>query len=572
MIDELIVKNLALIAEAHVSFSSGLTVFTGETGAGKTALLHALKLLVGQRADTGMIREGASSLEVQGRFFGATYDDQPDDDQEDADQADDDAAADQVQDEGLVVSRRFTTEGRGRASIDDRMASVSELQRRIAPLVDICSQHEHQRLLERETHAALLDSWIGAPMIAAKQSYREAFLAARSAAAELARITQLVEDAASKRDEATYTLNELGKLNPKPGELEELDARLPLLQHADALLRQTTAALDHLQGDDAARDMLARTIAELEQATRYDQALQPLLERLLQTQLELEDISLELSAYADTLDIDEYEIDRLFERKEAIDAALRRFGPTFEDLFVARKAAEEILAAEGSKEIWIQDATAAVTVAEQTLAKTAKDIQQLRQDAAPSFALAINHELAALHMGTAEVVFDVHELSRDQWSETSASRVECLYRPAQDLTARPLRKIASGGEISRVMLALKVVLGERDATGTLVFDEVDAGVGGSAARALADALVKLAKTHQVIVVTHLPQIACWADTHYLVQKRDPQDPHTSLTELEAQERVREIARMLSGDLSETSLLHAQELLSQAHKIPTHQAK
>ena len=239
---------------------------------------------------------------------------------------------------------------------------------------------------------------------------------------------------------------------------------------------------------------------------------------------------------------------------------MRTYGPRMSDVFAARDAAAELVSMADDGDVRLEEATRALEAAERTLAAAEAALHEVRMSAAPRFAECVCAQMQRLEMGGAEVLCSVEELPRDRWTRTGGDAVEFLFRSGAALSARPLAKIASGGEISRVMLAIKVVLGARDAVDTLVFDEVDAGVGGATALAMADVLADLAQTHQVIVVTHLAQVAARADRHYLVSKTAGDRPETRLDELEGNMRLSELARMLGGTVTAASLAHAKELL------------
>ena len=248
-------------------------------------------------------------------------------------------------------------------------------------------------------------------------------------------------------------------------------------------------------------------------------------------------------------------------RYSAFKGLLRSFGPTMERVFARKAAAEDVVAAHVGGGERLRAAEAAVAAAEKDLADAAAVLDRVRREAAGPLCSSISAQMGRLEMGSAEVELAFESLPRAQWTAAGPSRVELLYRPAAGMAARPLKRIASGGEISRVMLAAKVVLGAADAVDTLVFDEVDAGVGGATAVALASVLADLARTHQVLVVTHLAQVAARAKQHYVVEKTGGDLPETIIREVSGEERVREIARMLSGDATEVSLAHARELLA-----------
>lgn len=538
MIDELHVRDVALIRDASLAPSAGLTALTGETGAGKSALLSAIKLLVGERADAGAVREGADGLEVEGRFYVRGGD--PD---------------------GCVVSRRVGSDGRGRVRIDGRMGSVRELAEGVGATVDLCGQHEHQRLLQVQTHVEMLDAWVGEPAAAALDSYREALAAAADAARELDRVRELSRTGAAALEEAEFVCRRIDEVDPADGELAELEAKLPRAEHGDALLRSALGAREALAGEGGALDAIRDAASEVDDALRYDDALAKHADVLRSALLDLEDVAAELRDYADDLDFDPEELERMRARWSELQGLLRSYGPTMADVFARRDEARGVVEAASDGGAAVERAQKAADAAEARLADAARALDDVRREAAPRFSAAVSEQMARLEMGSAELEVAFERLPRAEWSRRGPSRAEFLYRPGAGLSARPLRRIASGGEVSRVMLALKVVLGESDSAETLVFDEVDAGVGGATAVALAGVLADLARTHQVIVVTHLAQVAVVADEHYLVSKSAGDVPETTLTPISGEDRVREVARMLSGDTGEASLAHARELLS-----------
>lgn len=540
MIDELCVRNVALIREASLVPSSGLTVLTGETGTGKTALLSAIKLLVGERADASAVREGADALEVEARVYLRGGD--PD---------------------GSIVRRRVEAAGRGRVQIDGHMASVRELAETIGSTIDLCGQHEHQRLLDPASHVALLDAWAAERIAPAHEAYAAALAEARAAAKELDRIVEMSRVADERLDEASFVLRRIDEVGPSQEEYDELEAALPRAEHAEAILRSVAGAYEGVTDDGAAADALSDAVSWLRDASAYDSVLDDYAERLESALIDIEDVATDLRRYRDSVELDPEELDRMQSRMAAFRGLMRTYGPSMGDVLDRRASATELVEAArdgGERE---RKARKALDEAEARLAAAADALDAARAEAAPLLAHAVSEVMAQLEMGTASLSVQIERLARKQWTTAGPSRIELLYRPAAGLTARPLRRIASGGEVSRVMLACKVVLGEADGTETLVFDEVDAGVGGATAVALAQVLARLAKTHQVIVVTHLAQVAVMGQTHYLVRKSAGDVPETSLVPIEGEQRVMEIARMLSGDTSETSLAHAREMLAQA---------
>lgn len=551
MIDEIQVRNLALIKQASLVPAPGLTVLTGETGAGKTALLSALKLLMGVRADKDFVRDGEQSLEVSGRFFGLANAEGPDGDEEASDE--------------LVATRRVSSDGRSRVTLDGRMASVRELAARVASTIDLCGQHEQQQLMKPTAHVRMLDAWAGEAVAVPQNAYKQAFSRAKAAAEELDHVLNAGAASSAKLDEARFTLERIDAVGPREGEYEELSARLARAEHAEALALAANRAHEALGGDEGAIDLLNSAIAALDEGGRFDADLSALADSLREAGFVLEDVARSARDYRDGVEFDPEALEQDQERMSALQGLLRAYGPRMVDVLAARDEAADLVSAVDDAAERERAARKKVDAAEQKLASAAQALDQARRTAAPQFAEQVTAQMSRLEMGGAELLCEVRPLPRESWTQAGPSEVEFLFRPGAGMQARPLARIASGGEVSRVMLAIKVVLGQADSVDTLVFDEVDAGVGGSTAVALADVLVDLARTHQVIVVTHLAQVAVRGNAHYTVNKVAGTNgkPQTNLQQLSAEQRPAEIARMLSGDATQASLAHAREMLEAA---------
>lgn len=539
MIDEIRVENLALIREASLVPCSGLTVLTGETGAGKTALLSALKLLMGERADASSVREGEAGLVVEGRFFKGA--DDP---------------------EGFGVVRSVSADGRSRVKIDGSISSVRELATRVGSMIDLCGQHEHQSLLDSANHVRMVDSWAADTIAPILDDYRAKLHVARAAAAELARVTEASRSKGALLDEARFTVERISEVDPRLGEYEELEESLPRAEHAEALASAANDAQSLLSEENAALDSLNGAIAELQRMAGVDKKLSEFADSLAEASILIEDAAADLRRYRDSVDFDPEELARQQDRFAQLKGLLRQYGPTMDDVFARLESSKELLSLVDDAEERVKRARLELDAAESDLVQAARALMKARSVAGPRFCREVVRQMARLEMGGAEVLWDERELPRERWTDSGPSISELLYRSGSGLTPRPLKRIASGGELSRVLLAAKVVMGSADHAGTLVFDEVDAGVGGATARSLATVLADLAKTHQVIVVTHLAQVAVVADAHYVVRKADTGSgiPETSLVPVEGDERVAEIARMLSGDSSPESLAHARAML------------
>ncbi|MEC4183793.1 DNA repair protein RecN [Adlercreutzia sp. R21] len=537
MIDEINVRDIALIRAASLAPSPRLTVLTGETGAGKTALVSACKLLMGARADSSVVREGAPDAEVAGRIF---RNDDPADD--------------------IVVNRRVSADGRSRATLNGSMASVAELARTVGPLIELCGQHEYQALLKTSEHGRILDSWHdGAAEAGAR--YRAAFEAARQAQAALDEIQAQASASTAQLNEARFALQQIEAANPQPGEYDEVRDWLAKAEHAELLARNSHGAAEALSGDGGALDALNTAIALIDEASRADEGLAPYAQSLRETCFVVEDVARDMAGYCDDIEFDAASLAQAQERLGVLASLMHSFGPTMDEVFARWDEASRLVSAVDDADECVAAATAALQEAEEALARAADVYNEQRIQAAPAFAEAVGAVLSQLEMGGAALVCTVAPLPRAQWTRQGAASVVFEFKPGKSMQPRPLARIASGGEISRVMLAVKVVLGAKDGTETLIFDEVDAGVGGSAANALADVLARLAESHQVIAITHLAQVAVRADAHYVVSKTNGDEPRTELTLVEDDARVAEVARILSGSATEASLAHAREMLA-----------
>lgn len=538
MLEELHVRDLALIEDAWLEFGPGMTVLTGETGAGKTALLGALKLLLGERAASSIVRTGASESVVEGRFTAAGTE--------------------------LVVRRRVSSDGRSRCSLDGALASVGELSQRVGPLVDLHGQHEHQALLSSATHVGYLDRWGGERITgalceyrAARDAYQAAVHARDALAADLAKTT-------ADADYLAFVVEEIERVDPQPGEDDTLKDRLPALQNAGRLSEATGEATGLLRGEDGVLDRLGRALNTLRKQEGIDPSLDDIIARLEEVQTLGDDASFALRRYSDSIEHDPAVLDRTLERLSALAGLTKKYGPSLEAVHARRAEAQAALRAVDDDGAAVREADEAVTVSVARLEAAAHALNEARAAAAPGFVSALEAAVSDLAMDGAGFEVRFSEQPFDSWGEEGPARVSFLYTPARGQEPRPLAKIASGGEISRVMLALKSVLGAADEVETLVFDEVDSGVGGATATAVGRRLRALAETHQVIVVTHLAQVAAFADVH-LVVSRSTQDAMvaTSVIRVDGEPRVAEVGRMLSGNDTDASLAHARELLGEA---------
>ncbi len=538
MLEELHVADLALIEDVWIEFGPGMTVLTGETGAGKTALVGALKLLVGERADSGMVRTGADGAVVEGRFA--------------------------VDDFEIVARRRLGADGRSRCALDGSMATVGSLAEVLGPLVDLHGQHEHQALLQPSRHAAYLDRYAGAEALDALASYREAREAFRAASAAFAELEARIAETAKTADYLTFVASEIEAAGVREGEDAELEARAPSLVHADKLTAACAAGYDSLKGEQGASDALTAALAALERVSGLDPALDAHVTRVSTLLAECDDVGAELRAYAEGIEHDPAVLDEVQARLSVLAGLAKKYGPTLADVIETGVNAREQLGELESSDAELAEARTRVDDARAALVAAAERVRAVRREYVDAFETDLAAAVSDLHMDGARFEVAFEEVPFGSWGSDGPERVEFLFAPGAGERARPLAKIASGGELSRVMLALKGVLGSADDVPVLVFDEVDAGIGGATALAVGTRLAGLASDHQVLVVTHLAQVAAYAD-HHLVVRKEAVDGRT-VTRVEPvkdAERVAEVARMLAGEDTETSRAHAAELLGQA---------
>ncbi len=538
MLEELHVRDLALIEEAWLELEPGMTVLTGETGAGKTVLVGALQLLLGERADSSMVRAGAKEATVEGRFS--------------------------VMGDELVASRRLTSEGRSRCKLGGEMSTVGALEAALGPMVDLHGQHEHQALLSPSRHVGYLDRFIGEAAATALLDYGAARDRHREALADRDALTATLANREGRVDTLRFQLSELEAANPRSGEDQELEDRLPSLRHAQKLAEAASEAHAATAEEGAAVDQLSLALQALGRVRGLDGALDKLTEELESLSVELDDVARRVRAYGEAIDHDPRSLEAAEARSAALSMIKKKYGPTLDDAL--RRAEEMRTELDGleSGEGGLAAISERVRAAADELRRAASELSSLREAAGEEFAGRVRTALADLALPRAAFEVGIEQLPFESWTADGAERVEFLFASELGEKARQLSRIASGGEVSRVMLALKSVLGGADAVPVLVFDEVDAGIGGATAVAVGRRLAQLADAHQVLVVTHLAQVAAFAD-HHIVVSREERDgrPVTVVRAVDGDDRVAEIARMLSGGDTEASLAHARELVRSA---------
>jgi DNA repair protein RecN (Recombination protein N) len=570
MLEEVRITGLGVIDDAVFEPSPGFTVVTGETGAGKTMVVTGLGLLFGGRGDPARVRPGADRATVEGRLRvepGGHVAQQVD---EAGGELDDDGRA-------LVVSRSVSAEGRSRAHAGGRLVPVSLLTYLADELVAVHGQADQQQLLKPGRQRAALDRYAGDKLAALLADYQRAFQRHRDVRAELAELTDRARERAEQAEDLRLGLAEIERVAPAADEDDELRAEGERLANADELHSAATTAHEALVGDPSAGSLDAVDAAALlgaarqtlESAAGHDAALAGLAGRLSEAAYIVSDVATELASYAESVEADPARLAAVQERRAELGRLIRAFGSRGEGvgdlasvLAWAKEAAGRLAERDGD-----DDRVSALAAREAELAAQADGLAgrltARRGKAAEKFAVAVSGELAALAMPHAELTVAVSPLA--ELGPYGRDEVEIRLAAHPGAPPLPLHKGASGGELSRVMLAIEVVFAGADPVPTFVFDEVDAGVGGKAAVEVGRRLARLARLAQVIVVTHLPQVAAFADTHLVVQKADDGSvTRSGVIRLDQAARVRELSRMLAGlEDSELGQAHAEELLGVA---------
>ena len=558
MLEEMRIRSLGVIDDALLELGPGLTVVTGETGAGKTMVVTALGLLLGERADAGAVRSGHDSAVVEGRFVVTP--------EGPAGERALEAGA-ELDDGSLIVARTVTTTGRSRAHVGGRSAPVGLLAELADDLVAVHGQAEQVLLRSPARQREIVDRYAGDAVAGPLAEYREAYRRAQQVRGELEDVVIRRRERAQEADLLRLGLAEVSGVEPLPGEDVALLAEWQRLSNAEDLRAAAATAHAALAGDPASADPGADAATLLDAARRaletvrlHDDALGELADRVAEIGYLVADVAGDLSSYGLSVEGDPGRLAAVEERRSALAALTRKYGDDVDAVLEwTRRAGERLASLEGDDER-SETLRDELDELDQRLLALARTVHDARHDAGTRLAESVSAELADLAMPHARLTVDVR--SRGELGPHGADDVTLLLAPHRGAEPRPLARGASGGELSRVMLALEVVLAGSDPVPTFVFDEVDAGVGGRAAVEIGRRLARLARAAQVLVVTHLPQVAAFADRHLVVTKSvDGQVTASDVAHLDDSARVRELARMLAGqESSDTARAHAEELL------------
>ncbi|MBI4395774.1 MAG: DNA repair protein RecN [Elusimicrobia bacterium] len=555
MLNELSIKNYALIEDMRVEFSPGLNVLTGETGAGKTIIIEALGLLSGEKASVQQVRKGATRLSVAARLNLSSRR---------AKQflKDADLLGSEAEDE-VLLRREVDASGRSRCFVNDSPVSLTTLASLGELMFYSHAQHEHQLLLKPTEQRDLLDAF--GPLAPLREKAGEAYARWRDLVSEQEALSLSEQERAQRIDLYRFQLKELQAAQLKPGEEEELERLLPQLKNAERLKASAQEAYGHLYADEGSSvDKARKTQRVVESLLNLGADLAPVSEMIREAVVRLEESAREMEAYANRLDVDPERLEESLTRLDLIARLKKKYGPTLQEAVDYQKRIEGELRHLENIEGRTLDLARTLAEAEKDLSARCSDLSRGRQSAAKKLAAAVEKEFREL--GLAQARFAA-VLEPSAYSAAGADAVRFLFSANPGEDEKPLSAVASGGELSRVMLALKTVLAKADDVPILIFDEVDAGVGGVLGAAVGKKLARLGRTYQVICITHLATIAACAQTHFSVNKEIKNDQtRTRIKKMSEPERVAEIARMFgsAGNRMEEgsiSLKHAKELLA-----------
>ncbi len=578
MLEEIRIGSLGVIESSTLELGPGLTVITGETGAGKTMIVTALGLLLGGRADTGAVRSGARAARVEGVVrvdglapFAVAVED----------------AGGEVEDERVVLARNVSVEGRSRAFVGGASVPISVLAEVAEPLVAVHGQSDQHRLLRARAQREALDRFGGERTATLLASYTDLHERLAATERELEEVVTSARDRAREADLLRFGLGEIEAVAPEPGEDAALAAEESRLGFADTLRTAAEQAREALSSEQDQPDALVTTAvakSQLDAVREHDPEAGELADRLTEITYLLSDVAADVASYASRVETDPARLAAVSERRAALTALTRKYGDTIDEVLAwAETSAARLLDLDHTDER-IEELRATQQTLRAELADAAAALSAARQEAATRLGEEVTAELTLLAMPHARLEIEVRQTEQpgpdpelsgpgplrvgDRWlrfGRSGIDEVELLLAANTGSEPRPLNKGASGGELSRVMLALEVALAGTSPVPTFVFDEVDAGVGGTAAVEIGRRLARLARDAQVLVVTHLPQVAAYADRHVVVAKsHDGSVTSSGLTVLDAAERERELSRMLAGlTESDTALAHARELLEVA---------
>lgn len=571
MLMHLSVRNIALIDQINIDFSEGLNILTGETGAGKSIIIDAVNLVLGERADRDLIQTGKDYALVEALFDVTNL--------QQINGLLEEYGIESEEDETLLLMRELSVSGKNVCRINGRIVTLSVLKSVSRHLVDIHGQHQHQSLLSIEQHRELLDMLGGEAIAKTKEEVRHQYNRWKKIQKEIDKISGIGMDGERRKDILTYQINEIESVNLSPGEEEELVSERSKLANGEKIINILNSAYHDLYSGSntypSVSDLMARSSSDLMKIAELDTELSELSHRLESLQYQLEDIIFEIRDYRDSFHYDPYRLDEVDKRLDIIRALKRKYGSSISEIFLYLKnIKEELEVLENSQEL-LDELIKEEEKALSQLLETCGTLSDLRKETAKLFEKELHSQLKELGMDKSsfsvniERPNDILDTSKIKGRLTAKGydSVEFMISTNPGEPVKPLSKIISGGEMSRIMLAFKTIFAQVDNIPTLIFDEIDVGIGGRIAHVVGEKMGSIAHSRQVICITHLPQIAAMADIHYKIEKRYiDQHTRTTVRKLDDSKRVEEIANMTGGkNLSKANLEHSIELINMAQE-------
>ncbi|GHI01033.1 DNA repair protein RecN [Neobacillus kokaensis] len=558
MLAELSIKNFAIIENLSISFEKGLSVLTGETGAGKSIIIDAIHLLTGGRGSAEFVRHGEDKAEIEGLFqieaanhpvygkameFGIEIE------------------------EGMIVLRRdISRSGKSVCRINGKLVTISTLREFGAALVDIHGQHEHQELMDETRHVLLLDQFGAVEIAASLQEYQRVFHRFEQTQNRLKALSENDQQMAHRLDLILFQFDEIQKANLKLHEDDELYEEKKKLSNFEKIYESIQLSFTALKGEQRGLDWIGMVMGHLEDAAAIDEAYKDLSEAVTNSFYQLEDAARTLRNELDILEFDPQRLNEIEDRLNEINQLKRKYGKTIEEILEYAAKIEEEIETIQNKETHISELEKELASIKKDLILEANQLTKLRHKWAVELTGLIHKELKELYME--KTVFEIKfETDEDHFSKNGADHVEFYLSTNPGEPLKPLSRVASGGELSRIMLALKSIFSKHQGVTSIIFDEVDTGVSGRVAQAIAEKIYKVAVDSQVLCISHLPQVAAMADTHLFISKT-VKDGRTStaVNALSDQDKIKEIGRMISGvEITDLTKQHAEELLQLALK-------
>lgn len=568
MLQRLQIQNIAIIDKVEIELEEGLNVLTGETGAGKSIIIDSIKAILGERLSKDLIRTGKDKAVVEAVFV--VEDDRLKDFYEEF-------GIEPEEDGTLIISREFTLSGKNNCRINGKMATVSMLKQIGEFLIDIHGQHDNQSLLRTESHVDLLDSFGDDSIRILKNEYNQKLNEYRELKNKLKLLSGDPNDRERKIDFLKFQIDEIKKAKLKPNEDEELDKQRIILRNAEKIIEALSEAYELLgvgsKTGKSASDSIGEAVSIISEISKFDQRYAAVSKRLESLSFELEDIISEIRGSRDEIDYDQEMLEQIEERIDLIYKLKKKYGDSIDKIKEYMENAQQQLNEIVNNEELVNKYRDELKKVDEELFKLAKDINVKRNAAAKLLEEKIGYELNDLEMKNSRlkviVEFDesTDENGERRYNHNGLDKVEFLISTNPGEPLKPLAKIASGGEMSRIMLAIKTILANVDRIPTLIFDEIDIGISGKAAQKVGEKMSYISKNHQVISVTHLAQIACMADHNYYIEKSAKADStSTKVKRLDEHEVKSEVARIIGGsNISEITLKHAEEMIEYARK-------